>query len=296
MPFFQDNSISHDITTNAGFRAWAAMVHKALVEVGMVQTSDTGQINLETAETPAVNSTYAGYEIFRFDDALQATQPIFIKVEYGRGAAEGRPALRITYGRGSNGSGTLTTASSTVTFAAASKTESENKGYIYCSFHDGALTLYDVVQPNVAGSILVAVERLKGLSGTAIDAFAFSASNLDPRRTLYRQSTGTYVAAETTGAAPSHGDSGLVLPAQIYLINPITTAPLIGVQGIQPEAYGDAIGDEFGTGHSDELIDLELNGQIITYQRIPTSVNMQFGAWTTTNTAVTRHLLIPHMS
>jgi hypothetical protein len=53
-------------------------------------------------------NTLQGYELYSFSDALQATQPVFIKVEYGSGAAATNPAVRFTVGTAHNGSGTLT--------------------------------------------------------------------------------------------------------------------------------------------------------------------------------------------
>lgn len=112
------------LADDATFRTWAQGIHDALVACGMVQTSDTGQINLATVARPAVVSNYAGYEIWRFNDALQAQSPIFFKIEYGVGTTVDRPALAIQFGQGSNGSGTLTgTTSLRKTFStAASKT------------------------------------------------------------------------------------------------------------------------------------------------------------------------------
>jgi hypothetical protein len=94
-------------TSDATFRAWALEVSDALAFVGMPKSADTGQINLATAARPGTN-TAAGYEIRYVDDALHATAPIYIKIEYGTGSAATRPAMWITVGTGSNGSGTIT--------------------------------------------------------------------------------------------------------------------------------------------------------------------------------------------
>ena len=100
-------------TTNAGFQAWGAEFHAALVAIGLTLTSDTGQINWTTVVLPAAN-TAAGYEIWRFNDTLQSTTPVFIKLEFGSSAATtGYPMIWITIGNGSNGSGTLTGLTST---------------------------------------------------------------------------------------------------------------------------------------------------------------------------------------
>ena len=61
-----------------------------------------------TATTRPGTSTAAGYYILQFNDTLQSTTPILIKIELGTGGAATTPALWVTVGTGSNGSGTLT--------------------------------------------------------------------------------------------------------------------------------------------------------------------------------------------
>lgn len=93
-------------TTNAGFQAWYNEIITQLLAVGLTQTTDTGQIGA-TAALPGT-STAAGYTIWKFNDTLQSTAPLFIKLEFGTGSAAGSPMIWITIGTGSNGTGTLT--------------------------------------------------------------------------------------------------------------------------------------------------------------------------------------------
>lgn len=94
-------------SSSADFQAWVTGIHNALAAVGMIQTADTGQINPATVALPAAGAV-AGYEIWRFNDTLQATVPVFFKIEYGGGNPVDRPSLYLTVGSGSNGAGTLT--------------------------------------------------------------------------------------------------------------------------------------------------------------------------------------------
>lgn len=96
--------------TDAVFRSRCLSVHDALLMggSGLVQTTDTGQMNFATVTVGGASSNTRGYTIYRFNDALQATSPIFIKVEWGVGATTGRMRALISMGTGSNGSGTLT--------------------------------------------------------------------------------------------------------------------------------------------------------------------------------------------
>ncbi len=103
-----------DHSSDAGFRAWAQELSNALVAAGLVRAADTGQINFSTVTRPGTN-TAGGYEIMRFNDSLQATAPIFLKIEYGTGSSAANPQCWITVGTGSTGSGTLTGQTSTRT-------------------------------------------------------------------------------------------------------------------------------------------------------------------------------------
>lgn len=96
------------ILSNANFQAFCTRVLAALTGCGLVQTSDTGQINTATVTFPGANDTNAGYFILRFNDAQQATDPIFVKVFLGRGSATPRTRVQVQIGQGSNGAGTLT--------------------------------------------------------------------------------------------------------------------------------------------------------------------------------------------
>jgi hypothetical protein len=100
-------------SSDATFRAWGSDFSAKLALAGLVKATDTGQINWATVTRPSANSTAAGYEIWKFGDTLQATAPIFIKLEYGSGiAASNLPQMWITVGTGSDGAGTITGQSS----------------------------------------------------------------------------------------------------------------------------------------------------------------------------------------
>jgi hypothetical protein len=97
-----------DQSSDAAFRAWVAEVILQLVTTcGLTQTGDTGQINTATVTRAAIN-TAAGYVILRFNDTLQSTSAVFLKLEFGSAAATTTPQMWLTTGTGSNGSGTLT--------------------------------------------------------------------------------------------------------------------------------------------------------------------------------------------
>ena len=97
--------------TNAGFQAWGGQLSAAMQTCGLVQTADTGQINWATVTVTLTANAVCGYEIYHFNDTLQSTSPIFIKVEYGTGAVSistNSPSIWLTVGTGSDGAGNIT--------------------------------------------------------------------------------------------------------------------------------------------------------------------------------------------
>lgn len=88
----------------ATFRKFAVGIHAAFLAAGWVQTSDTGQGDVTTMTVPTAN-TAAGYEVWRLNDALQSTAPVFVKIEYGR--ATNVPIVWITVGQSTDGAGTI---------------------------------------------------------------------------------------------------------------------------------------------------------------------------------------------
>ncbi len=95
-------------TSDAEFRAWGSAYVAGLLACGLVKTADTGQIDWATVAKPAAGNASQGYEIWRFNDALQATAPVIIKIEFGSGAGATTPAIYITIGKATDGAGTLT--------------------------------------------------------------------------------------------------------------------------------------------------------------------------------------------
>lgn len=98
--------------TDESFRAWGSAVSDALAAVGMVKVATTGEIDWATALAPPTINTASGFEIWRFDDALQTVAPIVFKVEYGVRGTGSTPALLtpcmwLTVGKDADASGAI---------------------------------------------------------------------------------------------------------------------------------------------------------------------------------------------
>lgn len=101
------------------FRAWGSGISGAWKAAGLVQTADTGQIDWGLASRGTESAGFEfiiGYEMYRLNDALQATAPVFIKIEYGvmvagptnGGYPPGHPVLYATVGTATDGAGAFT--------------------------------------------------------------------------------------------------------------------------------------------------------------------------------------------
>lgn len=129
--------------TDAMARAWIPTIRAALSGVGLVQTSDTGQVNPATA-TAGANADF-GYEVWRFSDAAQATDPLFLRIRYRRSGGNCLFFLIVQTGQGSDGAGNLTGTVSAATNAGAgsSNTGTTVNAQVHAFFNDGCFWLAD---------------------------------------------------------------------------------------------------------------------------------------------------------
>lgn len=94
--------------TAAQFRAWGRGISESIAAVGFVKAAATGTVNWDTVNAATAVNTAAGYEVWRFDDVLQASTPIFFKLEYGCSSNVAAVQMWITVGRGTDGAGNIT--------------------------------------------------------------------------------------------------------------------------------------------------------------------------------------------
>lgn len=153
---------------DTNWRTWAPALHAALTGAGLVQTADTGQMNPASAGLP-ISNTDAGYLIYRFNDSLQGTNPVFLRVMPGHGT-NGYTRLRITVGQGSNGAGTITGQTATITCGsqangAASSSSSVND---YACHTEGAACYFGRVGQADAKTFMhgFSISRTRGTDGS----------------------------------------------------------------------------------------------------------------------------------
>lgn len=101
-------TLAPNLSTDAGFQAVVTAVHTRITGFGWVQTADTGQINPATVTRPGGTNVASGYLFYRMADALQATAPVYLKLEVGTGAGTQMFGIWVQVGSGSDGAGALT--------------------------------------------------------------------------------------------------------------------------------------------------------------------------------------------
>lgn len=103
-------SATYSQAATANFQAWINEIYTALVTTcGLTQSADTGQMAVPTTATlPGAANTSAGFYMFQFNDTLQATAPVFIRLDFGTGTSVPAPSILVQVGTGTNGAGTLT--------------------------------------------------------------------------------------------------------------------------------------------------------------------------------------------
>jgi hypothetical protein len=175
-----------DHSNDAGFRAWGVDISAKFAEVGLVKTSDTGQIDWATAIRPGTIS-YAGYEIWRYPDS-----GIFIKIEYGTGGSTTSPAWRVAISNSTNGAGTLTGTVSDAVAVTSGNNATGTPRTSYLSFSNGCLGIAWGVSGESAYTFL-AVSRPVDSNGSplSIGAIFYGRANTVVRSQALNFSTST---------------------------------------------------------------------------------------------------------
>lgn len=157
--------LASNISTTTAFRA-AVEAHRAmLADIGLVRVPFTGEIDPSTVDAPSVSNSIQGYEIWRFDDALQATAPVYLKVGYGcDNLGSGYFRLSLSVGTGTDGAGALTGAV-TPAMVMSMGNSSASALATYVSGDSGRLLLRP--WPDLAPSFmyLLSVERIPSATG-----------------------------------------------------------------------------------------------------------------------------------
>lgn len=245
--------------TVAEYIAWARVLGERLAAFGWVKAGDTGQVDWVAAPPATLpGATYRDFEIYRMNDALQATSPVFLKLEYQNAR------IRLSMGKGSNGAGLLTGAGSLYTGAADVNWGAPMDCYFSGSDNRFGCFLGRGSTNNMAFSI----ERLKDGNGADSEGGAFIAGCLhgpwfaqvlptvgaigplqgSPLTTLM-PTEGSAVYGTYKGASPLYPWLGRAL------------APVLGIGAVKSQDITDG-----------ELSTMELYGQSRSYMAFKTTL------------------------
>jgi hypothetical protein len=217
---------------DADFRTWVQGIHNALASFAdLTQTADTGQINPATVTRPGTINTTGGYEIWRFNDALQATVPVFFRLEYGTGGALDRPGMWVTVGGSSNGTGTIGGAGAKVQVAAAASKLAGNTGPFAASCEPGRIDLgvgLDAASANFG--MIVHIERSRDATGAATaDGWVFAAGSAGG--TVYTYSPLMGVLAASSNAKLLRGFAATYTPGWSAVGADVAVEGIVGYFG-----------------------------------------------------------------
>jgi hypothetical protein len=156
-------TISPSNSTDALFRAWAKFISDSFA-LGWTDTVASGEINFVTVLAPTVANTAQGFKVYRMSDALQATKPVFVKIEFGSATTVNNPAIWITIGTGHDGSGGITG----INFARTQITASTNSATANTDNYGSAANNrvhFAIFLTTASASIVFSLERTKDATG-----------------------------------------------------------------------------------------------------------------------------------
>lgn len=102
------SGVPYSNSSDANFRVWGSGISTALTAAGLVKETDSGTINWASVLRPTAASRTQGYEVWRFADSLQATHPVFIRLDYGSAAPHtNNPGVYLQAGTAHDGAGNV---------------------------------------------------------------------------------------------------------------------------------------------------------------------------------------------
>lgn len=217
-----------DATT---MRAWGQNIAAILTAMGLVRTTDTGTIDWSTVSYPGSVNTIAGYDIWRFNDALQSTAPVFIKIGYGRGANSGMTYMTVEVGAATNGALTLSGAGSgNVVTLFGPGVNSDSGSKIQLASSDGSGLAY------VHG-----LDATTHKSGIFIDRFRNSDGTPNGNGVIFRwgiSGWGSMVIDKVNGLTWGNASGGALMPMSIVAGQSTVQAdgavPIAPIYGLAP--------------------------------------------------------------
>jgi hypothetical protein len=199
----------------ADFRAWSKFIADVFA-LAWTTTADTGQIDFTTVAAPGAINTSMGYKMFAMADALQSTKPVFVKVEFGSGGTAAAPAIWLTIGTSTNGTGTV---GGTILLARLQLNGNNTTTTVFAKNYGSAdtarVTIAIFLDQSSVAPIALGIERTKDANGADTNLgiiFAYVTQGAGLKKSYYLPFIGTLpvptngfhiVLAETTPSSLS---------------------------------------------------------------------------------------------
>lgn len=159
-------------------------VHDALLACGMVQTNDSGQLDLTTSPTGNTTSGFVyGYTVYSWNDSYQSTYPMFIRMNWINLINQGSyKSFQPIIGEGTDGAGNIT--GKTITHSSSWTTTPATGSSGYVSLVDGCLTIAHAVGPSNLANFL-SVDRLRNIDGSKVNGFHSTLTRFNLNQELF---------------------------------------------------------------------------------------------------------------
>lgn len=220
------------------FRFWGKAVTDAIVACGITRIAETGCIDWVTAAKPN-QGQYAGWEMFAFADALQATAPVMFKVEFGTSlSGTASKSFRITIGCSTNGSGVFNApVTAALPFFAGNVTGTVLNVGIVSGDTNRILVFCDVMTAAPQNALGFSLERTKNaVGGDTTFGVVLVGLATNPLQVTFSLTMGTIATDNVLCAlVPSVGNGSTGVQTSVYPIFPVVGPflnPILGVLGM----------------------------------------------------------------
>lgn len=195
-------------------------IHDALLLAGLTQTATAGQLDIAgVAALPADNS-YAGFREYAFSDALQATAPVILKLEFGcgsEGLSAGYAAIR---------SRTLRVRG-TVTFKGVA-----SRAFVWPQEHFGALP-QGTTQLTNTGTSYLSYDPAKGFLGFVYGAGSRNKPQMDPTGGYHGATLAIFLQRDTGANGVPNADGLAIYSPSL----PVKQSIDLWTDGVLPPAF-----------------------------------------------------------
>ena len=256
MPTQFSNTLIGSNDTDAHFQAWIGFVDSLLTTTGgWVNTSDTGQTPVASFLHPTVTASKQGYRVYRMNDALQATAPVFMRIDFGSGSGSATYVyMWVTIGTGTDGAGNITgllVNQLGITQNQASPTQSNNSYGSAASARFSMALFIQGTNPSIL--IIFTLERTKDASGNdTAEGLLLSYSDAgNPTMFRYSQWVSTTPGPQppvengvsfalttqnpTQAFAPGNIGIGVIIPFRGVAVQPGTNAVMANTSDVAAE-------------------------------------------------------------